>query len=538
MKRRDALASTMGGLAASLVGFPRLAAAARGDVDGLDGYIGRVRADWKNVGVAVAVVRGTERLHVRGYGDRELGRSAPIGPDTLFEIGSTSKAFTCAALGALVDDGKIRWDDRIVDWVPGFQVQDPWLTRHITIRDAAAHRTGVPDNYYPYLAIKSKDDVVRHLRYLAPDAEFRDSFRYNNLMYAVLGKVIEAATGSTWDELVQRRVFDPSGMIRSGTSAYRYWDPRWVGPTFYGSAPGGKPGIADARDRDLAMPHGADESGVVRRMPWLSFDNAAPAGSVVSSASDMANWLIMHLNNGRFGGRQVLRADTVRELHSTQNLRGARTAFPLDNLTGALGWFRAEYHGHRHLAHGGGILGFPAYVAMLPEQKLGVAVLSNGPTAMGDDYKFHRSIAFWVFDRLLGSTPKDWSGEFRSQIETIARENERAAVALRQSRLANVAPSLPLERLAGRYEDRTVPSGPVQVVVEAGQLVVRFAGEGAFVGHLEHWQGDRFRLHSRVPGHDIVEFRFAEFAIGPAATVTAMTLSSAYFRLTLDRVDG
>jgi hypothetical protein len=173
---------------------------------------------------------------------------------------------------------------------------------------------------------------------------------------------------------------------------------------------------------------------------------------------------------------------------------------------------------------------------MLPDQKLGIVVLSNGPTMLGDDYKFHRSLVFWAFDRLLGATPTDWSKEYLVQREKIERDGERALAALRATRLPDAPPSFPLERYVGDYEDRKVPSGLVHVGVEQGKLVVRFAGEGAFTGHLEHWHRDIFQLHSRAPGHNIVEFRFAEFRIDPAGKVAAMTLSSAYFRLTLDRV--
>jgi hypothetical protein len=284
------------------------------------------------------------------------------------------------------------------------------------------------------------------------------------------------------------------------------------------------------------MPHGFDESGAVRPMPWISFDNAAPAGSVVSCVSEMANWLVFHLDEGRFDGRQVLKPDTMRELHATQNLRAGRGAFPLENVTGALGWFRAEYRGRPNLSHGGGMLGFPAYVTMLPADRIGVVVLSNGPTMLGDDYKFHRSIAYWVVDRLLGLAPEDWSRKYLAERQEIEDGGKRAWAAIEAARRPAAPASLPLERYAGDYEDRKVPSGLVHVGVEDGGLVLRFDNAGAFTGHLEHWHRDVFRLHSRAPGHNIVEFRFVEFTLGPAGEVGSLTLSSAYFRLTLDRV--
>src|SRR5262249_12991305 len=156
------------------------------------------------------------------------------------------------------------------------------------------------------------------------------------------------------------------------------------------------------------------------------------------------------------------------------------------------------------LAHSGGMLGFPAYVAMLPDRKIGVVVLSNGPTVIGDDYKFHRAIAFSLFDRLLTEEPRDWNRDFLGQLGEIHRAARGAADALGAARLPNVA-SLPLDRFTGAYEDRKIPSGRVTVQLENGRLTIRFAGDGAFGGYLEHWQDNQFRLHSFAAGHNIVE---------------------------------
>ncbi len=508
----------------------------RDPLQGADRYIEQVRADWKNVGAAVAVVRGAEVLYVRGFGLRETGRTEPVTPETLFQIGSTTKAFTTAALGILVDEGKIAWDDPIIKHVPEFQLQDPWLTRHVTLRDAVTHRSGVPDNYYAYLAHMDDDAVVRQLRYLTPEGEFRASFRYNNLMYAAAGKVIQAAAGMSWHDFVAARLLKPLQMTRSGTSANQFWDPQNVADVFFGSARVERPSLDQARDSNLAMPHGLAEDGSVAVRPWLTFDNAAPAGSIVASASDMANWLILHLNEGRFAGQQLLQADTVRQLHAAQNPQMRRSVFPLDNVQVAMGWFRGGYQGHMHVAHSGGIIGFPAYVALLPEQKLGVVVLANGPVELGDDYKFHRSIAFWVFDRLLGVPVRDWRMEFLTQLRDSQQQAEKSAEQLRRSRLPDAPPSLPLEKYAGDYEDENVPSGLVLVRVENGRLTLRFAGAGAFSGYLEHWHHDLFRLHSNAPGHNTVELGFTDFAVDPLGNVASISVGSAYFNFTLKRV--
>lgn len=509
-------------------------AGSAGSLSELDQYIERVRGDWQNVGAAVAVVRGDEVVYARGFGAREITRTSPVTADTLFEIGSTTKAFTTAALGMLVDDGKLTWDDRIVDWLPDFRLRDEWVSRQLTVRDAVSHRSGVADNYYPYLTIMDTAQVVGHLRHLSADGRFRDSFRYNNHLYAVAGKVIEAASGSTWHEFMRQRVLTPLKMLGSGTSAHQFWDERFIAPTFYGTSRE-RGSIDKARDDNVAMPHGFSTNGLVQAMPWLSFDSAAPAGSIVSSVADMANWLRLHLNEGRFEGQQLLQPQTLRHLHAAQNLRVDNDVSPLRHVRGAMGWLRSRYEGHVHVAHGGGVLGFPAYVALLPERRIGVVVLSNGPVAAGDDYKFHRAIAFWAFDRLLGAATRDWGRQFQEQLRELKDRARKTAEELQRARARNTTPSLPLENYAGEYEDRAVPSGRVRLTVEEGRLTLRFAGDGAFRGYLEHWENDRFRLHSDCPGHNVIEFGFADFAIEGGA-VTSLCAGSAYFKFTLQRL--
>lgn len=525
-------------LTATLFGMARTAVAAPVEaLPGFDRYVQQVRAEFDNVGVAVAVVHGDKVLMARGFGVREAGKAAPVDAGTLFQIGSTSKAFTCAALAVLVDEGKIRWDDPVVKYLPALRLQDPYITRHLTIRDAVTHRSGIPDNYYPYMAIMDEQQVIGQLRDLPAQSEFRDSFHYNNLMYAVAGKVLEAASGMSWNEFMKRRVFEPLQMRRSGTSAYQFWDKQYVAPTFYGSIAGGRTSFDRARDANVAMPHGLDERGAAMVLPWVTFDNAAPAGAVVSNATDMAHWLIMQVDEGHFGGNQVLQKETVRELHTTRNIMNMSDArqYPLERVEGyALGWFKGDYQSQVYLAHGGGMLGFPAYMAIMPDQKIGVAVLSNGPSRIIDDYRFHRAIAFGALDRLLGAPAHDWGKDFLARMQADGREAQRKERELQQARLQNAPASLPLEGFVGTYEDRRLHSGPVVVRVENGGLFLSF-GEGALSGRMEHWHGNVFRLRTNAGGYEYIGPEFTAFTLDPAGKVVSMSLTSPYFSFVLDR---
>lgn len=505
------------------------AAPVRAPLASFEHYIEQARLELGNVGVAVAVVQGDRVIFAQGFGVKEYGKSGKVGPDTLFQIGSTTKAFTGATVGILVDEGKLRWDDAVVSHLPSFQLQDPWLTRQLTLRDTLSHRSGIAESPYYVFAVMDAQAAMEQLRYIRPQYAFRDSYNYSNLMYGVAGQVVSAVSGMSWNEFVRRRLLQPLRMTRSGASPYEFWAPQYVAPTFQGSAVAARFSAADARDADVAMPHIVDEKKQPRMIAWQSYDNAAAAGSIVSSARDMANWVIMNLNEGRFEGRQVLKPETVEEMHATQNLRDDGGRYPFQGLTEgyAMGWQRARFHDLTILSHGGGIIGFPAYVALMPQRKIGVVVLANSEQAVaGDTQAFRKAIALRALDRLLQVSPRDWSQEFLARARQTASQSGKEEEALQKGRLRDAPPSLPLEQYAGDYEDRELHSGRVTVRVEEDRLTLRFAGEGAFAASLEPWHHELFRLHKiGAPGWG----QFVNFVIGPKGQVTSMSLFDGTF---------
>ncbi len=489
------------------------------------------------VGLAVAVVRGDHAPYTRCFGVREYGKAAPIDFNTLFQIGSTTKAFTSAALGILADEGNLRWDDRIIQHLPEFQVRDSGLSHNLTIRDALAHRSGIPDDsYYPFLAVMDADAAIRQLRYSIADGPLRGSYRYNNLLYAVAGKVLERASGGTWNEFIKQRLFLPLGMSRSRVSPYDFWEPHHVAATFLGRAAGGVCGIESARDANVAMPHGWASQSVVRVLPWQSYDNASAAGAIVSSAADLAMWIIFNLNCGEFGGKQLVRRQTLTHLHATQNAQVDMDQFPfgVGAESYAMGWRRSQYRGHLHLAHGGGMVGFPSYVALLPTARVGIAVLANGPQSpwhrLGlNRLALHKAIAFSVFDYLLGAPVTDWSGAFTNRAKTAEHEAEADELALQRSRVCPTTPSVSVDQYAGTYADVRQQSGQITIRHENDGLTVSFAGEGAYSAPLRHWHHDTFRAYSSAGIGDVLGPQFLEFRVESAGRIASLKAFDATF---------
>ena len=252
-------------------------------------------AQWKVPGFAIAAVRGDSVVFAKGYGVRKLGDPTPVDPKTLFAIGSSSKAFTGALLEMLSDEGKVSFDGRVIDYLPWFEMSDPFVTREIRIRDLLLHRSGLArgDNIW-YATTNSREDVVRAVRRLAPSTSFRTEFQYQNLMYITAGEVVHQVTGQTWDDAVRSRIFGPLGMTASNTSVRDLT---------------GQPNVAS--------PH-ADLAGVVTPIPFRNIDNAAAAGSINSNVLDVAKWLRLWINNGTFEGKRLLSEAIVREAIAPQ----------------------------------------------------------------------------------------------------------------------------------------------------------------------------------------------------------------------------
>ena len=441
------------------------AALAQEPFPGIDAYITKAMADWKVPGLAVAIVRGDSVIYAKGYGVRKVGTTDAVNDRTLFEIGSSSKSFTATLVAMMVTDGKMRWDDRIALYLPNLRLQDPVANAELTVRDVLTHRGGLSRGDFAWMGAGiPRDEVLRRVRFIKPGATFRTRFIYQNFMFLAGGEAAAKAAGTTWDDLIQNRIFTPLGMT-SSLPVLRH--PEQVA--------------------NLATPHLVWRDTVYAK-GHMDMDDIAPAGSIISNARDMGQWLRFHLNDGMYGGKRLVSSAALRETHTPQMLIGAGGGVPAaDSVTRfntyGMGWFVQDYRGKLVWQHGGNTDGMTTAMGVLPDQKFGVVVLSNQHGSGLPDLLMR-----YLFDRELGAPMRDLSGEAIARQAAQRRRadsTERAQAALRT---AGAQPPLGLAAYEGVYADSLY--GEAKVSIKDGVLVME---RGVFTAPLEYWNGGNFR---------------------------------------------
>jgi CubicO group peptidase (beta-lactamase class C family) len=467
-----------------LVGALVLLAAPLGAQDplaGLDDYVARVMRDWEAPGVAVAVVKDDRVVFSRGFGVRHVNRPERVDEHTLFAIASTSKAFTTAAVGMLVDAERIRWDDRVIDHMPEFRLFDPYATREMTVRDLLSHRSGLPrgDGLW-YLSPFDRDEVIRRVRLLEPARSFRARYGYQNIMFLTAGELVEAVTDTTWDDFVRAHIFEPLGMRRTTTT------------------------VRDLEQRgNTAEPHGKID-GTVAPIGWRSFDNIGGAGAIISSAADMAEWIRLQLGRGEHDGERLLSEDVIEEMHTAQTVvpRGEseKEMFPETHFSAyGLGWRLNDYRGRLVVRHGGALDGMRTHVLLVPEEHLGVVAITNV-----NESAVPQAIVWHVADQYLGPRDRDWNAAYLAEAERGRARADSARARRESERVADTRPSHDAADYGGRYEGALYGTAVVQE--DEGRLVLEMGPH--MVGDLEHWHFDVFRVtwRDRYLGSDFVTF--------------------------------
>lgn len=482
-----ALAALAGGLAgpASAAQQPQMSAAE------LDAFIEKAVADYRVPGAAVAIVKGDRTILMRGYGVRRSGDPAPVDENTVFQIASDTKTFTAAALAALVGDGRLGWDDKVITHLPEFVLFDEYATRNAAIRDLLAHRTGLPAFTGDILGEIGYDraEALRRIRYLPPATSFREQALYSNLGFFAAGMVASRAAGSSWEEVVDSRLLTPLGMSRSGTSV-----------------------LAMPADDNHAATHGFVDGRLQLIEPSKQIV-LGPAGSIISTASDLARYMRMLLAEGRFEGRQVLAASAVDAMFESSMVSeiGFSEALPISQETGfgySMGWGYYYFHRAKVLEKGGALDGVRAVIVLVPERELGIAVLANLNLTL-----LPEAIRAQVLESELGPAGPD------TQATILKQQKQVDALLVPDPPPADPGPpSVPLQSYAGTYES-DLYGRFVVTPVGKGSLHVA-AGPAGLAGTLTHISRDTFALTWPLVNYGNQQ---ATFTIGPDGVPTQFT---------------
>lgn len=437
--------------------------------DGTDDYVRKAMSHWEVPGLAIAVVKDGEVVLQRAYGVCEIGRERAVTVDTLFDIASCTKSFTAASIGLLVDEGKLDWDDPVVKHLPDLELSDSTLTRQVTLRDLLCHRTGLlRADLLGERGDMSRAELVRRARYLEPVAPFRTKNTYNNLMYVAIGDVIAAVSGVSYEQFIFDRLLTPLQMTTA---------------TF-----------TPTRDQNVAPKHWRDEAKVVPRAIPSGDIPHAPAGGLHCSISEMTRWLQFQLSRGESADNRILQEKTVREMHAMHQAvpitrRPTDSPYAARFLGAGLGWYTWDYRGRRLVVHSGS---WGAIVGLVPEEELGVVVLSNldwnGLSGM---------LMYRALDSYCAPHETIWDEANFKQFDMEGpghacrrRDTERNDLAA--ERKGDSKRSLPLEAYAQDYDSDLF--GDLAIAHDRDALTLTI---GRFATTLTHWEANAF--YARTP---------------------------------------
>jgi CubicO group peptidase (beta-lactamase class C family) len=476
----------------------------------LDGFATRAMQTFDTPGMAVVVVDG-DAVATHGYGVRRLGAPAKVDAHTIFPIGSNTKAFTAAALAILVDEGKLHWDDRLVDKLPGFRMYDAYASSEMTVTDLLVHRSGLGLGEGDLMMFPTSDrtraELVHDIRFLKPAHSFRANYDYDNVLYIVAGQLVEAVSGQRWEDFVQQHILDPAGMHDTQVSI-------------------------DARVPDQAALHAKNSTPVrgVGRQDVLTTVMTgsvfAPAGALQASAADMGRWLQLQLRHGALDdGKRVFSEAASRALwtpHTLIPIRPAPAQLALAQpqfQAYALGLEVQDYRGHKIITHLGGVLGGISAVVIIPEKHAAFAIMLNS-----EDVGALFAMREHLLDSLLGLSSPNWIASYKQVFDGITT---RAMDALKVQGAATHperGPSLPLSGYVGVYRDPWYGTATItQAKGGKGGLSISFDRTPGLHGALEHVQYDTFRTRWAMPD---VEDAYVTFALKPDGGIDRISMKA------------
>jgi CubicO group peptidase (beta-lactamase class C family) len=444
------------------------------DLAGLDAYYAQMVEDWDVPGASIGIVKDGKLIFTGNYGVMETGRDQGPDENTLYAIASNSKAFTSAIIGMLVQEGKLDWDDKVQKYLPYFEVYDPWVSSQVTIRDILSHRVGLGtfsgDNIW-YKSEWPASEIIKRIKHVPQVFEFRAGYGYSNLMFITAGEIIETVTGKSWAENVRERILKPLGMDRTIASL----------------------GQLDQMG-NYATPH-ARKDGENYAIPWANWDNVAATGGLISSVADLSKWVIFNLNHGILGQDTLLTPATRNNVWRPHNNfyvdHTQENDFNMHFSAYGLGWGLRDYHGRMMVRHTGGYDGMITAITLIPDENLGVIVLTNGPKSP------ITPATYYALDKFLGvASQKDWSQELLASANRSAERDTRIRDRI-NARVLNTQPAISPEDFAGNYYSDIY--GDIRISRQEDQLRLEFSHSPLLSATLTHWHYDVWKINWEHP---------------------------------------
>ena len=436
-------------------------------LSGLEEFVNRMLEEWKVPGVGIAIVKGDEVILAKGYGMRDREAGLPVDENTLFAIGSSSKAFTAATVCMLADDGLLSLDEPVINYLPDFKLYDDYATQKMTARDLLSHRSGLPrHDLVWYGSAKDRAGLYKSLAHLEPTASFRGAWQYQNLMFMTAGYLVEQLSGSSWEAFTKERIFEPLEMTTAGFS------------------------VDMLKASSNAAAGYGEEDEQLKRLPYRNIDAIGPAGSINASAREMANWVMAQLNEGKFNDKQVISAPMVKEMHKPNMIVSNTLSDEYFFYSMyAMGWFVTDYRGVHMIQHGGNIDGFSAMVALAPDEKFGMVILTNknGTPVPG-------IIRNYIFDVMSGQEPVNWHEKIKAQVTAASLKSKAAAAD--EVRVPDTKPSHELASYIGNFEHPGYGAIRIEQVGDSLHLIHPAIEEGK--NTLQHYHYDIFTVGSGI----------------------------------------
>lgn len=464
----------------------QLTAVGQVNYQALNQYIGQARVDYGVTGLAVGVVQGEDIIFQNGYGLEDVtNESSKVSPSSNFAIASISKHFTAIALSTLVQQGKIKWHDKVSKYLPEFKLNDAEITKMLTVEDLLSHRSGLATfdgdllwygtNYTP-------EQILKRVEKRPLTKEFRDEFGYQNIMFIAAAQIIEKVSGQTWGDYLNQTFFRPLGMNKTVTRTTQF-----------------------TSSHKVAYPHIKKS-----KISMIDYSNADGAVGVYTSVTDMAKWMIALLANGKYQGDSILAGKAINDTYS------ARTNLPVSNFdrengvhfkSYGLGWFLSDYEGRKIVQHGGGLPGYISKIVLVPEENLGFIILTNDMTSLTS------ALTYKLLDEFLGKKGKktNWAAKFLDY-ENKGKEQEQAYnMALLEKKVKKPVHSVSNEQFVGFYEDEMYGMAEVRMIKKRLELTL-LPTKGLFNATLEPWNKDLFKItfSDEMLPDGLVSFSFIE----------------------------